>query len=709
MKTILLILTTILTSFCFGQIVSQNIPATLGAPSTFRAPNGTSTHTTIRAHYMIYPADLVALPNGSKITSIGFVYNNGVNIAVTGNLKFYLENSTATSNTKSLTWSTAITGMDTLYDGAYAIPVSTTPTTSSFVLSDTFTYSGNGIQVAYDYLGSTFATTAATYDCNNTVAGDLKMAQTSTTTPLATLNATSSWRPGLYISYVNPLTNDMAVQFVALEEGHHNNINDTTQIIRGVLKNNSAGVLTSVLVKLTITGANPSVTTQTIATIAAGALDTITFSSISTATSGMQLVKLSVPADQFTTNDSIEVNQSVSCDTLSYTNNSAPYTAIGFNMGEGILAAKHTSTSTMNTTITAIYANIDLNPDITGNQIQAVLIDTGGTIIDSSAIITITAAQLGSRVLFPLTGDNLILPANPDYFIGIRQYADTVTGYFPLSSHSPSSAPADRYYSFNMSGANQSGNYTTLGNLGIGALLEVERLTLTNSDANDSICIGETVTFTVSGTSYPSYEFKNGATSLQNTAATAYMSSLSATASITVEGMHNACAVFSNTSTINVVAVNATASKTDDSTAMASATGATFQWIDCGTEMAIAGETSQTLIAPASGSFKVAVNQNGCSDTSNCYSLIKSYAEINENKITSLKVYPSPANSILTVETDYIQIITLTIMDASGKVISSSSPNNRIVNLNVSKLPSGIYLLNVVSEKGTEVKRFIKQ
>ena len=360
MKTILLILTTILTSFCFGQIVSQNIPATLGAPSTFRAPNGTSAHTTIRAHYMIYPADLVALPNGSKITSIGFVYNNGVNIAVTGNLKFYLENSTATSNTKSLTWSTAITGMDTLYDGAYAIPVSTTPTTSSFVLSDTFTYSGNGIQVAYDYLGSTFATTAATYDCNNTVAGDLKMAQTSTTTPLATLNATSSWRPGLYISYVNPLTNDIAVQFVALEEGHHNNINDTTQIIRGVLKNNSAGVLTSVLVKLTITGANPSVTTQTIATIAAGALDTITFSSISTATSGMQLVKLSVPADQFTTNDSIEVNQSVSCDTLSYTNNSAPYTAIGFNMGEGILAAKHTSTSTMNTTITAIYANIDV-------------------------------------------------------------------------------------------------------------------------------------------------------------------------------------------------------------------------------------------------------------------------------------------------------------------------------------------------------------
>ena len=39
--------------------------------------------------------------------------------------------------------------------------------------------------------------------------------------------------------------------------------------------------------------------------------------------------------------------------------------------------------------------------------------------------------NLGNFVSMPLLGNQIITPANPDYFIGIKQYADTVTGYFP--------------------------------------------------------------------------------------------------------------------------------------------------------------------------------------------------------------------------------------------------------------------------------------
>ncbi|MDA9261842.1 T9SS type A sorting domain-containing protein [Flavobacteriales bacterium] len=708
MKTLLFIFSIFIFSFSFGQIVNQNIPGTLGSASSFRAPNGTSAHTTIRAHYMIYPSDLTALPSGAKIISAGFIYLNGVDTAATGNLKFYLENSTTTSNTKSTTWATAITGMDSLYDGAYSIPVSATGTTSSFVLSDTFTYTGSGIQVAYDYLGSTFATTAATYDCNSSVTSDLKMGQSATTTPLAILNASSSWRPGLYISYVNPFTNDISVEFIVLGEGHHNKINDTTQSIIGTIKNKSIGTLTSVPVTLTITGANPSVTSQTVASIAAGASDTLTFIGLSAANSGMQTVKLSVPSDQFTANDSIQLVQSVSCDSLSYLDNSVQYTAIGFNTGGGILAAKHKGSSLINTSIKAIYTNIDINTVIAGNQLQAVLLDTGGTIIDSSAIITITTGQLGSTVVFPLTGNNIILPLNPDYFIGIRQYPNTVVGYFPMTSHSPASVPADRYYSFDMDGSNQSTSYTTLGTLGLGALIEVERLALTNSDANDSICSGELVTFTATGSS-ALYNFKNGVTSLQNTASTSYMTNLSSTTTINVEGMHNTCPVFSNSSLITVITINNTVSKTDDSTAVAGTTWATFQWIDCGTGLPVVGETARSYTTDSSGFYKVAITIAGCSDTSNCVQLIVPYASINEKSIKSLNVYPSPANTVLTVENDYSLIISVSIMEINGKVISSHFPKNSKTTLDVSILPSGVYLLNVVSGNGTEVKRFIKQ
>jgi len=695
----------------YGQVVNQNIPATLGASSTLRAPNGNTSHTTIRAHYMIYPADLTALPLGAQITSVGFVYINGVNTTASGNLKFYLENSTATSNTKSTTWATAITGMDTLYDGVYSIPISTTATTSSFVLTDTFTYAGSGIQVAYDYLGTTFATTAATYDCNNTVAGDLKMIATTTNTPGVILNASSSWRPGLYISYVNPFTNDMAVEFIVLDAGHLNKIYDTTQTIVGTIKNNSIGTLTSVPVTLEITGANASTTTQTIATIASGASQVVTFPGLSAASGGIQTIKLSVPNDQFTSNDSVVLKQSINCDTLSYADNSAPYTSIGFNTGAGILGVKHTGSSSVNSSVKVVYADLDVSTNITGNQLQAVLLDTGGVIIDSSAVVTVAATQLGTRVSMSLTGNNVITTANPDYFIGIRQYANATTGYFPVSSNNPSTAPGDRYYAFNFAGGGQSAALTTLGTLAIGALIEVERITLASSDANDSICVGESVTFTASGTSSATYDFQSGGTSVQNSAVTTYTNSPSATSIVTVEGAYNTCPILSNSINLVIVTVDSSASKTNDSTGAATMTlaGTSYQWIDCSTGLAVSGATFQVFTASASGNYKVAVTLNGCSDTSSCYAFTLPTASISSNGIKSLSVYPSPANSYLVVETENIIIINLSIVDVNGKLISTNTPQNSSVKLDVSQLKTGVYLLKIETANGSEVRRFIKQ
>ncbi|MEN8828089.1 MAG: T9SS type A sorting domain-containing protein [Flavobacteriales bacterium] len=709
MKKIYFLLFMLSAGQLFGQIVNQNIPSVLGATSTLRAPNGTSAHTSIRAHYMIYPADLTALPSGAQIVSAGFVYINGCNTNASGNLKFYMENSTATSNTKSTTWTTAITGMDIVYDGTYNIPVSTTGVTSSFVLSDTFTYAGNGIQIAYDYLGTTFATTAATYDCNNSVSGDLKLVTSSTTTPGAVLTGSSSWRPGIYIGYINPFTNDLAVEFITLNQGHHNKVYDTTQSISGTITNNSIGALTSVPVSLDITGANPSFSTQTIATIAAGSSLIVTFTGLSAANSGIQQIKLSVPSDQFTANDSVIKIQSINCDTISWADNSVPYTAIGFNTGSGILAAKHTGSSMRNTTIKSIYVNIDGNTNITGNQLQAVLLDTGGTIIDSSAIITVTAGQLNTRVNMPLTGNNLITTANPDYYIGIRQYANATVGYFPISSHNPSTVPTGRYFGFGLAGGTPSAPYTTLGALGIGALIEVEPITLSSSIANDSICVGESITFTASGTSSPLYDFKTGGTSVQNSASSTYSTTPTASLSATVEGEYNTCPILSNTKTITLVTIDSSANKLTDSTGTATMSGANYQWIDCVTGLAVPGATSQLFLAPVSGNYQVAVTLNGCSDTSSCYSFIVPVSSINENKIESLKVYPSPTSNLLNVTTDAIQITRISIQDVNGRIVWNSTPLNSASNIDVANLNSGVYLITVHTENGKETRRFIKQ
>ena len=710
MKKILFLLTLFTSSLSFGQaILNQTVPAVLGASTTLRAPNGTNTNTTLRAHYMIYPAELAALPIGAKITSVGFVYNNGTNSASTGSIKFYLENSTATSNTKSTTWATAITGMDTVYNGAYNIPVGTTPVNTTIVLSDTFTYTGSGIQVAYDYLGTTFATTPANYDCNNSVAGDLKMIATTNSTPGAILTGSSSWRPGLYIGYVNPFTNDVTVDFLVLDQGHHNKVYNGTQTITGTIRNKSQGPLTSIPVTLDVTGANPSTTTQTIASLAAGASQIVSFPALATSNAGIQTVKLSVPSDQFTANDSLVLMQSINCDTISYADNSVPYTAIGFNTGSGILSAKHTGSSTVNSSVKTIYVNLDANPNITGNQLQAVLLDTGGIIIDSSAIVTVSASQLGTRVSMPLTGNNTITTANPDYYIGVRQYANATVGYFPIASNNPANPVTDRFFGFGLNGGVPSAPFTTLGTLAIGATVAAEGITLASSDANDSICIGESVTFSVSGATVPTYDFKAGGTSVQNSAATTYVGSPTATTTYIVEGSLNGCPLVSNQITLTVVTVNSTATKINDSTGTAAMAGAAYQWIDCGTGMPIAGATSQVFSASATGNYQVAVTMNGCTDTSSCLALTLPTANISKNTIQSLKVYPSPATDLLTVSTDGIQITMVDIMDVNGKIIFSNTPQSDNLRMDVSSLPSGIYILNVRTENGKETRRFIKQ
>ena len=437
MKKLLLFLACLSFSICFSQTtLFQTIPAIGGGPSSFRAPNGTSQHTSLRAHYIIPASELATLPSGIDITTVAFNLNNGTNALASGTFKFYMENTSATTNTKSTTWATAITGMDTVFNGTFTVPNTTASAQASITLTDTFNYTGGGIFVAYEYIGSSFGTVSALYDCNTSIAGGLKVIFNTTAIPGATLTGSSSYRPILTVGYANPFTNDMIVDDLTLDLGHPNGLNDTSQSVIGIVRNKSSSTLTSVPVTLTITGANPSVSSQTIATLAPGVSDTLTFANLSTATNGIQSVKLSVPADQFTANDSLVLRQSVSCDTLSYYDLSPAYTSIGFNMGSGILAAKHTSTSTINTSVKTIIAGISVSTNNVGNTIKAVVVDTGGVIIDSSAALVITAAHLGNFVSMPLLGNHIITPANRRKllsFAGVKVYCLYICAFYKLN------------------------------------------------------------------------------------------------------------------------------------------------------------------------------------------------------------------------------------------------------------------------------------
>ncbi|TNF00527.1 MAG: T9SS type A sorting domain-containing protein, partial [Bacteroidetes bacterium] len=74
----------------------------------------------------------------------------------------------------------------------------------------------------------------------------------------------------------------------------------------------------------------------------------------------------------------------------------------------------------------------------------------------------------------------------------------------------------------------------------------------------------------------------------------------------------------------------------------------------------------------------------------------------------SITIYPNPTNDILNVEVSAGKIQSLNIYDINGGLIKSFTDQNDYLQVNVSHLEKGIYLLEVVTEKGTEMKRFVK-
>ena len=80
---------------------------------------------------------------------------------------------------------------------------------------------------------------------------------------------------------------------------------------------------------------------------------------------------------------------------------------------------------------------------------------------------------------------------------------------------------------------------------------------------------------------------------------------------------------------------------------------------------------------------------------------------INEpNKITTVNIYPNPANDVLFIQTANQLRYNGTVSGLDGKIILNFTNSN---SLDISSLANGIYFLTINSESSRQVIRFIKQ
>jgi hypothetical protein len=140
-----------------------------------------------------------------------------------------------------------------------------------------------------------------------------------------------------------------------------------------------------------------------------------------------------------------------------------------------------------------------------------------------------------------------------------------------------------------------------------------------------------------------------------------------------------------------------------DATITASA-GTTYQWIDCATDLPIAGATAQTYTVTANGSYAVIVNNGTCEDTSDC--VVIDYIGINEVSQDMISVYPNPTRDFVTVNMTAANA-TIEVVDAQGKILQTSIVENGGT-LSLASYETGMYIFRITTENGTSIHRISK-
>ena len=133
----------------------------------------------------------------------------------------------------------------------------------------------------------------------------------------------------------------------------------------------------------------------------------------------------------------------------------------------------------------------------------------------------------------------------------------------------------------------------------------------------------------------------------------------------------------------------------------ANASSATYQWLDCDNNYAImVGDTNQVFNVTAAGSYAVEVTQNGCVDTSACYS---NSLGIHDFNASSIDIYPNPFSQELNVNLGEVhKNIEVNITDVSGKLVQSYKfEKTQLLKLDFDG-PNGYYFIEVKTDSGLE-------
>lgn len=88
--------------------------------------------------------------------------------------------------------------------------------------------------------------------------------------------------------------------------------------------------------------------------------------------------------------------------------------------------------------------------------------------------------------------------------------------------------------------------------------------------------------------------------------------------------------------------------------------------------------------------------------------VVCSTASLNENILNTISVYPNPTSGILNIEnTNNLNIEKLTVIDVTGKILLEQKNNTS--QIDVQRLPAGMYILEITANGAKQHTKFIKE
>ena len=155
---------------------------------------------------------------------------------------------------------------------------------------------------------------------------------------------------------------------------------------------------------------------------------------------------------------------------------------------------------------------------------------------------------------------------------------------------------------------------------------------------------------------------------------------------------------------LTVSSANANVFQAGNVLTSSNANGGTYEWINCTTGAPIVGETGQEFIATTNGNYAVVITQNGCSDTSNCVTVVS--ADIDQHFLESIALYPNPTDGKFTIDLgEFKDNLTITLRDVRGRLLQTNDYNNvESIDMFI-EYPTGMYFVEISSNTENAVLR----